>query len=156
MFALVAIPASQALAQQGQATTMRLVGVAAGTPGSTFAVTSYADLPAATLTFTPQFSPTETNAPGTPVRPQYIIVDWSADVSKATGTSGNCSVYANGAVIAASSRSSHFSAGINSIGGRYTVANSVNGAQTVKLQCRSADTSVFTVNTAQMTVTLAR
>lgn len=135
---------------------VRMVGFANATASQTFATTSYADLAAATLTFTPTILPSQTEAPATPTRYTYIKVDWSADVIKATTTTGTCAVYVNGAVVAASSRTIDVAAKQGVISGSYTVANTVSGAQTVKLQCKSGDTAVLTVNTAQMAVTLYR
>lgn len=146
-----------AQAQTVAPTGTRFVGVASATnPGQTFATTSYADLTGATLSVTPRAFPNQTEAPGTPARATYIVVDWSADVTKATATTGICALYANGAVIAASERYISSAASRGTIGGTYTVANSLNAAQTVKLQCKSGDTNVFTVNNAIMSLSLVR
>lgn len=127
-------------------------GYADATASQTFAVTSYADLAAAAISYTPRNDPAEVNAPGTPARLSRAHITWSADVSKATGTTGSCAIYVNGAIVAGTERFSHFSAGRNSIGGFYDVTLVGATTQTVKLQCHSADTSVFTVNTGNIYV----
>lgn len=132
---------------QPQGVSWALMGVADATATQTFATTSYADLAAATVTAKPLvYDPT--------VNSEYLWVVWTADVTKATATSGTCAVYINGAALAKTARTwGWIAAGNNgTIGGGFLLSNSTSGSQTVKLQCKSGDTNVFTVNNAELTV----
>lgn len=151
--ALLGFVAAGALGSAAVAATpppnFRPLGYAEATATQTFATTSYADLAAATLTFTPTIDPTIVEAGGATVtHTERVHVWWNADVSKATGTTGSCAIYVNGAIVAATERFSHFSAGRNTISGIYDVTLTSAASQVVKVQCRSADTSVFTVTAA--------
>jgi hypothetical protein len=128
------------------------VGTVDATAGSTFATTSYADLPGATVTLTPQVDPNATEAPGVNKPTDTIIVEFNADVTKATATTGTCAVYANGAVVAKTARTISSAAGQGTMTIFAALANTTTGAQTVKVQCKSGDTNVFTVNNAMLRV----
>lgn len=130
----------------------RLVGTVDATAASTFATTSYADLPAATVTFNPMVDPTVRVYPGGPYNTDYVIASFSADVSKATSTTGTCALYVNGAILAKTARTVTTGAGQSSISFAYTVPNTLATSQTVKVQCKSGDTAVFTVNNANLVV----
>lgn len=125
------------------------------TAGQTFAVTAYADLAGSLTTFVPVRNPGTYTTPGTAATQNQlprIEVTASLDVSKATGTTGSCAVFVNGAIVPASERFSSFSAGRNTVSLLWFGLNTVTGSQVVKVQCHSADTSVFTVSTGQVTV----
>lgn len=130
-----------------RAPTVSMIGYADATAGQTFATTSYADLAAATVSVpaSQRVAYNNSGISGPSTRLPYIRVTWSAATSKATGTDGTCAIFVNGAIVAGTARQSTFAAGASSIGGFYEVARSSDAAQTVKLQCKSADTSVFTV-----------
>lgn len=129
--------------------SIRIQGYADATATQTFATTSYADLAAATVSFVPVRDPT---VPAGTAKDDLIKITWSADVIKATSTTGTCAVYVNGAVVAASARTIDVAAKQGVIGGTLMVVNSTVGTQTVKLQCKSGDTAVFTVNNAHLIV----
>ena len=129
----------------------RFIGYVDATAGQTFATTSYADLALATLTFTPTIDPTIVEA-GVVTHVSRVQVRWSADVSKATATTGSCAIFVNGAIVANTERFSASAAGRNSIDGIIDVALTSAASQVVKLQCRSGDTNVFTVNNASLWV----
>lgn len=131
-------------------------GSAPATAGTTFATTSYADLTGATVTLTPTHNdPSTTGKTGSAAmaaQADLIKVTWNLDLIKATTTTGTCALYANGAVIAASARTIDVAAKNTTISETWVVANSTTGAQTVKIQCKSGDTAVLTVNFGQITV----
>lgn len=129
-------------------------GFAPATAASTFNTTSYVDLPGATVTLTPTHNDPTTAGKSALATPQadLIKVTWHLDVTKATTTTGTCGVFANGALIAASTRTIDVAAKETGMSGTYIVANSTVGAQTVKLQCKSGDTAVLTVNLGMLVV----
>lgn len=124
-----------------------------------FATTSYADVVSATVSVpaaTGAVAYNETNAPGTPTRYVRLKITWTATGSKATATTGTCGVYVNGAVLATTERSVA-TAAASTMAGVTLVARTSNAAQTVKLQCKSGDTNVFTVtNTALLVEEVVR
>lgn len=129
-------------------------GSGPATAGTTFATTSYADLTGATVSFVPTNNDPTTagrSALATPTA-DLIEVTWNLDVVKATATTGTCALYANGAVIAASARTVDFAAKNTTISETWVVANTTVGTQTIKLQCKSGDTNVFTVNFGMIAV----
>ena len=65
------------------------MGAADATGGSTFATTSFADLAAASVSYTPLIDPNAGGLAGN-VNTDNVIVSYSGDVSKATATSGTC------------------------------------------------------------------
>jgi hypothetical protein len=91
---------------------------------------------------------------------EHLRVMWSADVSKATSTTGSCAIYLNGAVVAGSVRSAGYAGGEGVLAGYADLSYPANNfnvgsptqVQTVTLQCYSADTATFTVNRAQLHV----
>ena len=85
-----------------------------------------------------------------PFANQLLRVCYSADVTKATSTTGTIAVYANGAVIAASART--VGVGQWTMAACYIVARADGAAQTIKLQAKSGDTAQFTVTNVQMEV----
>lgn len=132
------------------------LGQVAATASSTFATTSYAALPGATITFTPPRSPTETEAPtGQSAPTVFLWVDWSLDVTKATATTLSCQLVANGAGIAASTRTIDTAAKEGTMAEHYEVALTAGGSQTVSLQCKSGDTNTGTVNTGVLSARVA-
>ncbi|MFZ3194080.1 MAG: hypothetical protein WA154_12860 [Moraxellaceae bacterium] len=149
--AIIALAGSPAGAQT-RVSNVRHFPAAEATAGQTFATTSYADLVNAAVTFVPVRDNTAVEAPGGVYATDRLFVQFNADVSKATGTTGECAIYANGAVVAASSRFSHFSAGRNSMTSMAWVIPATGASQVVKVQCRSADTSIFTVTNATLVV----
>lgn len=114
------------------------------TVGYTNATTTYTDIPGAAILIP------ATNKPWS--GKQFIETCYYADVQKATATTGNIQVVANGAAIAPSRRAVASAAGQNTISLCYRVARSSALAQTVKLQGVSGDTNTFTVSNLQMTV----
>lgn len=147
--------ATPSLAQETRAQRLlneRFIGFPDATVNSTFNTTSYVDLPGATVTFNPMVDPTVSGYYGGPLQLDYIVVLFTADVSKATATSGTCALYVNGAVLAKSERTATFAAGASSLAFAYVVPNTLATSQTVKVQCKSADTNVFTVADAQLQV----
>lgn len=143
-------PASAAIPYR--APNIYVSGYVNATAAQTFATTSYADLAAATVTVSPVRDPNIVNAPGTPAVVDRLHITWNADVIKATTTTGTCAIYVNGAIVAATARTIDVAAKQGVISGFYDVANSTTGDQTVKLQCKSGDTAVFTVNQASLLV----
>lgn len=131
----------------GRQTNTQGLGFQQVTAASTFATTSYADLAGSSVTFTPARDPNQTEAPTGYAAPSVTLVaEMSLDVTKATATSGTCALFANGAVIAASSRTITSAAGEGTISQVYKVTLSTSGSQVVKVQCKSGDTNTFTVN----------
>jgi hypothetical protein len=153
---LAAACASLALVSSAEAANRAAQGFPVGsvdaTPASTFATTSFADLPGATLTLTPQVDPNRVEAPGTPAIADNIVVEFTADVTKATATTGTCGIFVNGAQLAKTARTVTSAAGESSIAFVGAIANTTTGAQTVKVQCKSGDTNVFTVNQGTLRV----
>lgn len=143
---------SPAHAQVTRLPNIRPLASAVATAGTTFATTSYADLTGATITFTPAKDYATTGAPGEPNPVPHLHVYASLDVTKATTTTGTCALYANGAVIAASARTIDVAAKEGTMTLLYDVAEATSGSQVVKLQCKSGDTAVFTVNNGQLYV----
>lgn len=121
------------------------------TTGQTFATTSYADLVGASITVVPVRDNSQVDA-GVPNATDRLYVSWSADVSKATATTGECAIYVNGAVVAKTARFAASAAGRATIGGNLYVQPTNGVSQAVKLQCRSADTNIFSVANAQLWV----
>lgn len=120
----------------------------------TFATTSYADVTGATVSVpasTAAVAYAETNAPGTPTRYVRLKITWAATGSKATTLTGTCAVYVNGAVLATTARIIDVAAQ-GTMSGVVLVARTSDAAQTVKLQCKSADTAVFTVTNSALLV----
>lgn len=137
---------SQALTQNRQATNSKGLANLTVTPTQTFATTSYADLAGSSVTFTPMVDPTvPAYGGGYANRDDNILVNYVLDVTKATATTGSCSAYVNGAVVAATESFISSSAGRGTLTGSFSIANTTSGPQTVKLQCRSGDTNTFTV-----------
>jgi hypothetical protein len=130
----------------------RLWAVKDATAAQTFATTAYADLVAATAVVTPTFDPNQILAPGVPTTVDYIHVSYSMDVSKATATTGTCAAFVNGAVVAKTARTVNSAAGNVAMSGDFYIVNTTTGSQTVKLQCKSGDTNIFSVNNAHMIV----
>jgi hypothetical protein len=146
--ALCALPADAAT----RAAQSFPVGVVDATAGSTFATTSFADLAGATLSLTPQVDPNRAEAPGTPIQADTILVEFNADVIKATATTGTCGVFVNGAIVTKFNRSIDFAAKQGTMTIVAPIPNTTTGAQTVKIQCKSGDTNVFTVNNGVLRV----
>lgn len=150
---MFAAPAAEAqVTGANRVATYRLWAVKDATASQTFATTSYADLALATTSVTPLVDPNATSAPGVPSYTDWIHVSFSMDVQKATATTGTCAVFANGAVVTKTARTVNSGAGNVSMSGDFYLANSTTGAQTIKLQCKSGDTNVFTVNNAHLVV----
>lgn len=121
---------------------------------ATFASTSYADVTGVTVSVpasTAAVAYGETNAPGTPTRYVRLKITWAATGSKATALTGTCAVYVNGAVLATTARVIDVAAQ-GTMAGVVLVARTSDAAQTVKLQCKSADTAVFTVTNSALLV----
>jgi hypothetical protein len=139
--------------QAARVSNSAVIGAVDATASSTFATTSYADLPAATITFTPQVDPNRSEAPGTPIPADNIVVEFTADVSKATATTGTCAVFLNGAIVAKTARTIASAAGEGSMAFVGALANTTTGSQTLKVQCKSGDTNTFTVLNAHLRAT---
>jgi hypothetical protein len=109
---------------------------------------------ALTASVTPINDPNAVNFPGYTLGGPYehLRISWSADVTKATSTTGSCSIYVNGAVYTPSQRAIGYAGGEGVISGVLDVADTVTGAQNVQLQCNSADTAAFTINRASMSI----
>lgn len=150
-FSLAAPPSAFAQTYRDAPNLFRVCAVAA-TPAQTFGATTYADLAGASCSFTPNRDPDIVEAGGTPAAVERLRITASIDGSKATSTTGSCSLYVNGAVVAATERFIATAAGRGTLSWVYDVAVSGEDAQTVKMQCRSGDTAVFTVNTGFMVV----
>lgn len=148
-FALLAHPhhaiasATHTLPTDPASPNLYLEGVVDATASSTFATTSYADLPAATVTMP---AVTYDNAG------DYAYVCYSADVIKATTTTGTLAIWINGAVVAKTARTIDVAAKQGTMGGCFTLALTAQTANIVKLQGKSGDTATFTVNNAELTV----
>jgi hypothetical protein len=135
-----------------RAPDIRPQGSAQVTASSTFATTSFADLPGSSVTVNPIVDPNSTNAPvgtalgtlGYPLVHEHIY--WSLDVTKATATTGTCGLYINGALVTRTERTINYAAGEGTMGGYEDIVNTTTGSQTVKIQCKSGDTDTFTVN----------
>lgn len=141
--AVALVPSDRAFPQ-----VVRVVAYGDVTAGSTFNATGYADLPGSNFTFTPTLNDETTAAR---LSPGLIEVNWSIDATKATSTTGTCAVFVNGAVVAASARTVG-AVTEDVIGGDFMFPNTVVGPQTIKLQCKSGDTAVFTINFGHMIV----
>lgn len=146
------VPAYAQVTGPNRAAVYRLWAVMDATATQTFATTSFADLAATSVVFTPKADPNRLEAPGTIIYPDYIHVSFSMDVSKATATNGACGIFVNGAELAKTTRTVTSAAGQTTLNGDFYIPNTTTGAQTVKLQCKSGDTNVFTVNNAHMIV----
>lgn len=132
----------------------RLVAFGDVTAGYSNATTSYTDVTGSSFTYTPPRN--DCTAAGQVLfgGQSYaclIRVVWSFDVTKATATTGNCGVFINGAIVAASIRTAT-NPNRQAIGGVLVVANTVVGTQTIKMQCVSGDTNAFTVNLGHVIV----
>lgn len=136
------------------APTYILQGFAGCTAAQTFATTSYADVAGCTVTLTPFHNDPTTAGKSSLATPQadVIRVTWNLDVIKATTTTMTCGLYANAALIAASARTIDVAAKNTTISQTWFVANTVVGAQTVKLQCKSGDTATGTLNFGMLAV----
>lgn len=145
---IVATLPPQAHAQTfvSRAATWKPWGIATVTPASTFATTSYADLPGSSITFTPSRDPTTAAFQNGPTITQRLRVLWNLDAIKATTTTLTCALYVNGAVVAASARTIDVAAKNAVMGGLWEGQLTTAGSQVVKLQCKSGDTAVGTVN----------
>jgi hypothetical protein len=92
--------------------------------------------------------------------PEHLRVMWTADVTKATSTTGSCAIYLNGTVVPGSVRTEGYAGGEGVLAGYADLSYPANNfnvgsptqVQTVTLQCYSADTATFTVNRAQLHV----
>lgn len=142
--ALLAFPATAFAATR--AATSFPVGTVDATAASAFSTTSYADLPGATLSVTPQVDPNRVEAPGTPAVVDTLFVEFNADVTKATATTGTCAPFVNGAIVTKFARSITSAAGQGTMTIIAPITNTTTGAQTVKIQCKSGDTNAFTIN----------
>lgn len=145
-------PAEAQVSGANRVANYRLWAVKDATASQTFATTSYADLAAATTSFTPFADPNAIYAPGSFVPTDWIHVSFSMDVQKATATTGTCGIFVNGALLAKTARTVNSGAGQVAMNGDFYIPNTTTGTQTVKLQCKSGDTNVFTVNNAHMVV----
>lgn len=125
---------------------LRFSGVTNATANQTFATTSYADLAGTAITFVPTV-----NDP-TQMASSYVMVSFELQGSKATATTGTCGVFINGAVSATTTATINVAGVDESFGGVYLVPNTTVGSQTVKVQCKSGDTNVFTVAKGQLVV----
>lgn len=83
---------------------------------------------------------------------QLWFVCYAIDGSKATSTSGTVGIFVNGALDADTVQTGTFAAGHISVGGCYSIPNTLATAQTIKLQAKSGDTAAFTINQASLTV----
>jgi hypothetical protein len=147
-------PAMAAPPVAGQAPMYQYQGTATVTPASTFATTSYADLAGSSITLAPtKYDPTTAgrSALATPTA-DLIKVTWSLNAIKATATTMTCGPYINGALVAAAVHTLDFAGKNTQIGGVWVTANTVVGNQTIKIQCKSGDTNIGTVNFGQITV----
>lgn len=122
--------------------SVKMIGFGDVTAAQTFATTAYADVAGSNVTYVPTLNDCTTAARKAAC---LIEVSWSFDATKATATTGVCAVYVNGAVVASSARTVG-AVTEDVIGGTFVFANSTVGSQTLKLQCKSGDTNVFTVN----------
>lgn len=92
----------------------------------------------------------DTGGAGFGVPVEHLHIFWSADLTKATSTTGFCELFVNGAIYPKSLR--RIGVGEDVVAGQLDIANTVTGAQAVQLQCASADTAVLTINQADMLV----
>jgi len=158
LIAAFAVPVGPAFAQnttsvQSSLRNERLVSsVDASAVPQNFATTSYADLTGASVTFIPQVDPTVPAYYGGPNRTDLIRAYFTADVTKATATTGNCALYVNGAILAKTARYIASAAGRGTLSFDYVVPNTSASSQTVKVQCQSADTNALTVTNANLVV----
>ncbi len=81
---------------------------------------------------------------------QLYTACFTADVTKATSTTGSITVAVGGVPIAASARYASSAAGRTSISGCYSWVRSSAAAQVVSLYAVSADTASFAVQNAQL------
>lgn len=123
--------------------SIKVVGFGDITGTPTFATTSYADLTGSNVTYVPSLNDCTTAAR---ISACLIRVTFSLDVAKATATTGTCAAFVNGAVVANSARTASSSGGNENLTGSFLIANSTVGSQTLKIQCKSGDTNIFTVN----------
>lgn len=112
----------------------------------TNATTSYTDLSAATCAFTPfRNDPTTAGNTTIPAKADFIRVTAYLRVSKATAGTGTCGIFVNGAIVTATERLTDFGEINAEMTLGYIVPNTVVGAQTVKIQCKSSDANTLTV-----------
>lgn len=146
LFAVTLLPASAVNVRDNFQPGYFPVCYAEATANQTFATTTYADLAVATCAFTPTRND-PTTAGSTQVNPKadLIQVTYSLMGSKATATTGICAIFVNGAILANTARTTDFGEIQSSMSGVWIIPNTTVGAQTIKLQCKSGDTNIFTV-----------
>lgn len=133
--------------------TIRPLGSTQVTAASTFATTSYAALPASSISFIPARDPNQLCAPGEPCPVPHLHITANLDVTKATATTGTCVIVANGAAITNTARTVTSAAGESTMALFADVTESVTYTGTpltVSLECKSGDTDTFTVNNGQV------
>lgn len=146
LFAITLLPASAVNIRDNFQPGYFPVCYAEATPNQTFATTVYADLAVATCSLTPtRNDPTTAGSTALNPKADLIQVSYSIMGSKATATTGICAVFVNGAILANTARTTDFGEIQSSMSGFFIVPNTTVGVQTIKLQCKSGDTNVFTV-----------
>lgn len=122
------------------------------TGGYTNATTTPSDIPGATVTVPLTKRPLVGNSSGGAAAVvQFYKVCYTADVTKATATSGSINLVVNAATVTNAQRTSAV-IGKNSLNGCWVGARPVATSFVIKLQGVSADSNTFTVTTAEMTV----
>lgn len=125
--------------QQGlQSNPPYLIGLANTTSGATPTIisdTSYAPLTASIITFTPRpYDPT--------VNADYLFATWNYNATKLTSGTGQCGLFANGAIIGNTVQTISFTAGtgLPNIQGDWMVLLTSAGSQVAEIQCKTSDT----------------
>lgn len=137
----------------GPPRNIRLWGFSNTLVNSTVATTTPVTM--LSVTNTPINDPNATNSAGfagaSAGQPyEHLQVTWSADVTKATASTGTCQLFINGAAITNSAKTATSAGGEEAMGGVIDVPNTTTGSQAVILQCKSGDTNTFTINNAQI------
>lgn len=153
LFAFTLLPASAVNVRDNFQPGFFPVCYAEATANQTFAVTTYADLAVATCSLTPtRNDPTTAGSTQVNAKADLIQVSYTGQVSKATATTGTCGVFINGAVSTVTERITDFGEVQGVIAGTFIIPNTTVGVQTIKMQCKSADTNVFTVKNLHLFV----
>lgn len=136
---------AQAIGTNRPVTNTRVLNVLTPTASQTFATTSFADLVGSSVTFVPRVDPTVAPYFGGPNSLDYVHVQATLDGTKATATTGSCAPFVNGTIIAGQETFISFGATRGTVTLDFFIPVTSAASQTLKIQCRSGDTNIFTV-----------
>lgn len=124
-----------------------MVGFANATRGINFATTSYLDMTSSSVTIVPApYDPT--------VNVDYLWATWYINQLKNTSGTGQCGLFANGALLPETVQTISFTVNNTPVitGMSFLTPLATSGSQVVKLQCKGSDTLPFTINAAQLVI----